>query len=141
MTQQVGGVEDPETGQIDAAKLRAVRDHAFREMWFRQEFDALATIRISITTVSMENDRIEWDGVKQKLEHSGRGRNYTANVAVSSVSFAVYDAANRPIYLYYGGLEPLMRREDDQVVPIPAGQFFQDEKRIRKAAQVAVDPI
>jgi hypothetical protein len=27
------------------AGLQAVRSHAFRELWFRHEFDAIATIR------------------------------------------------------------------------------------------------
>jgi hypothetical protein len=141
MEAQVGGFENPETGQVNGAKIQAVRDHAFRELWFTNEFDGLATIRVAITSVPMESDRVEWDGVTQKLEHTGGGKKYSATISVSSVSLAIYDQTNKPVYLFYGGLESLMWREKEQVVPLPVEKLFLDEKRIRKAAQTAVDPI
>ena len=141
MEEQVGGIKDAETGRVNVAKQQAVRDHAFRELWFTQQIDALANIRLSITQVPMESDRVEWDGTKQKLAHEGRSKKYSAKVMVSSVSVGIYDVASKPVYLYYGGLEPLMFRDGEQLSPLPVEQFFLDEKRIRKAAQIAVDPI
>lgn len=141
MEEQVGGVEDAETGNTNPAKARAVRDHAFRELWFREQFDALVTIKVGIYQVPAENDRVEWDGAKQKLAYEGRSKKYQATVSVSSVSVSFYDKTNKPIYLYYGGLEPLMYRADEQLQPMTADKFFLDEKRIRKAAQIAVDPL
>ena len=141
MTAQVGGVEDPATGQVDAAKLRAVRDHSYRELWFRHEFDAVASISVTIFQVPMESDRVEWDGVKQKLAYEGRGKKYSASVNVSSVLVAIYDAANKPLYEQYGGLEPIMYRLGEQLQPLTAEQLLRDEKKIRKAAQIAVSPI
>jgi hypothetical protein len=134
MATQVGGVED-------AAKLQAVRDHAFRELWFRHEFDALATIRVMVYGVPMESDRVEWDGTKQKLAYEGRGSKYTATVSVSSVSVSIYDSASVPLYQHYGGLEPIMWRQGEQLQPLSADKLFLDEKLIRRAAQIAVDPI
>ncbi len=141
MEAQVGGITDADTGQVNRAKEQAVRDHAFRELWFQHEFDAVASIRISITQVSMESDRVEWDGAKQKLVYEGRSKKYSAKVMVSSVSVGMYDSANKPIYLYYGGLEPLMYRDSEQLSPLPVEKFFQNEKVIRKAAQIAINPI
>lgn len=141
METRVGGVRDPETGRVDAAKAQAVRDHAFRELWFREKFDALATIRVSVIRVDVENDRVEWDGVRRSLEREGRGVKYTATVPVSSVSLALYDSANKPIYTWYGGLEPLMYRDGEQLQPLAPDKLFQDEKLIREAAEVAADPL
>jgi hypothetical protein len=141
MTQQVGGTTDPESGRVYTAKLKAVREHAFRELWFRHQFDAVATIRVMGYQVPMESDRVEWDGAKAKLAYEGRSKKYSANVHVSSVSVAIYDAASKPLYLYYGGLEPLMWRQGEQLQPLTPDKLFLDEKRIRKAAQIAVDPI
>ena len=141
MAAQVGGIEDAETGRVDVAKQQAVRDHAFRELWFTQNFDALANIRIVITQVEMESDRVEWDGSKQKLQYEGRSKKYSAKVTVSSVSVGIYNSASSPVYLYYGGLESLMFRDGEQLSPLPTDKFFLDEKRIRKAAQIAVGPI
>ncbi len=136
MEAQVGGVTDTEY-----AKARAVREHSLREVWFQQQFDALATIRISVTQVPMESDRVEWDGVKQKVVYEGRGKKYSASISVSSVSVGIYDSTNKPVYLYYGGLEPLMYRDGEQLQPLTADRFFLDEKTIRKAAQLAVSPL
>lgn len=141
MESQVGGVNDPETGQVDLAKLQAVRTHAFREMWFRHQFDALATIRVSVSRAQFENDRAEWDGVKQKITAKGRNRGYGGQIYASSVSFAVYDPTDKLMYVNYGGIEPLQMRDEAQLVPIPAENFFADEKKIRKAAEIAMKPI
>jgi hypothetical protein len=140
MAEQVGGLEDPATGEIDPARLQAVRDHASRELWFREEFDALGIVSVSIFQMPIESDRVEWDGVEQRIEREGRSRDYTANVSVSSVTFTIYDSANKPIYIAYGGLEPLMYRDGEQLIPLEADRLFQDEDKIREAAEIAVDP-
>ena len=140
MEEQVGGFKDPDTGRDDLARMQTVRTHAFREMWFQHKFDALANIRVSINQVPMESDRVEWDGAKQKIEYEGRGKKYAATIAVSSVSVAIYDSTNKPLYIFYGGLEPLMYRSGEQLEVLPADKFFLDEEKIRDAAEMAVDP-
>ena len=140
MEEQVGGFEDSETGQVDNAKIQAVRTHAFRELWFQHQFDALANIRVSISQVPMESDRVEWDGVKQKIEYQGRGKKYSAQVSVSSVSVAIYDSVYELLYLHNGGLEPLMYREGEQLEARSPDKLFLEEKKIREAAKIAVDP-
>jgi hypothetical protein len=140
MTDQVGGLEHPATGQIDPARLQAVRDHAFRELWFQEKFDALGVISVATFQMPIRSDRVEWDGVEQRIEREGRSRDYTANISVSSVMFTLYDSTNTPIYVAYGGLEPLMYRDGDQLMPLDKNQLFQDEDKIREAAEIAVDP-
>lgn len=141
MEAQVGGVMDPETGQTDMARWRAVREHSLRELRRQHTFDAIGIIRVDVNRVPMESDEVEWDGVKQRIDREGRRKKYTATIAVSSVSFAVFDHADRPQYVNYGGLEPLMRRVEDQLEPKDPSQFFLDEKRIREAVEVAMKPI
>ncbi len=60
---------------------------------------------------------------------------------MSSVSVAFYDSTDKPLYLFFGGLEPLMYRDGEQLQPLDPAKLFLDEKKIRKAAQVAVSPI
>lgn len=141
MESQVGGLENPQTGSIDPAKLQAVRSHAFRELWFKHDFDAIATIRVAVVRAQFENDRAEWDGVKQKVQKEGRNRGYGGSIATSSVSFAVYNEIDKLMFVNYGGLEVLQMRNEAQLKPIPAENYFSDEKKIRKAAQVAMSPI
>ena len=89
----------------------------------------------------IENDSVEWDGTKQKIEREGRSGDYAGRIYVSSVLFAVFDESDQMMYANRGGLEPLMRREKAQLLPLSADQYFQDEKKIRKAAQIAMKPI
>lgn len=134
MTTQVGGA-------TDTARQAAVREHAFRELWFRHPINAIAITRVRAFNVPMENDKVEWDGVSQSVAHSGKSVQYKANVNVSSVVVGIYDAKDTPLFMNYGGLEPMMRREGDQLQPLPAEQLLRDEEKIRKAAQTAVKPI
>ena len=41
MEQQVGGVQNASTGQIDMARTQAVREHSYRELMFRYPVDAV----------------------------------------------------------------------------------------------------
>ncbi|MDX1459942.1 MAG: hypothetical protein R3348_02700 [Xanthomonadales bacterium] len=141
MEQQVGGITDAQSGELDLAKAQAVRTHSFRELWFQRDFDALANIRVSITQVPMENDRVEWDGTKQDIEHEGRGKKYSARIYVSSVEIGIYDATFKPLYRHYGGLEPLMYRAGEQLETISPEDLFKDQKKIRQAVKIAADPL
>ncbi len=134
MAAQVGDATHP-------ARQAAVREHALRELWFRHEIDAVGVIRVRIFSVPAKNDRVEWDGARDTLENDGKRANYEANVSVSSVVFGIYDAAEAPLYLHYGGLEPLMRREGGQLVPLPPERLLLDDTKIRKAAGIAVKPL
>jgi hypothetical protein len=138
MTAQVGGAQGPESGQPDGAALSAVREHAFRELWFRHPIDAIAIPRVRVFSMPMESDRVEWHGAEQSLEHTGKKVEYAANVSVSSVVVAIFDSKDAPLYVGYGGLEPLMRREGEQLQPLPVEQLLRDEEKIRKATQMAV---
>jgi len=141
MEEQVGGFENAETGRIDIEKMQAVRTHSIRELWFRHELDAIATVRVSASQVPLENDSVKWDGARQTIEREGKRLKYQGQIVASSVSFAVYDQSDRVMYLNYGGLEALMMRDHEQLVPLPSDRYFKDEKRIRKAAQIAMSPI
>jgi hypothetical protein len=141
MTSQVDGAKDPKTGKEDAAKQAAVREHAFRELWFRHPINAIAIIRIRAFNVPMESDRVEWDGTTQGLAHTGKSMQYKGNVNVSSVVVGIYDSKDAPLYVSFGGLEPMMKREGEQLQPLPADQLLKDEEKVRKAAQTAVKAI
>ena len=141
MAALAGPVVDAATGETNLAKQQAIREHAYRELWFRHDIDAVVTIRIAVYNVPMQNDVVEWDNVKQRIAYEGRGKKYSANINVSSVLLTIYDATGEPLYVHYGGLEPIMRRQGEQLNPIAPEELLLDEKKIRKAAQLAVKPI
>lgn len=140
MEELVGGTVN-EDGDVNIEKLKAVREHALRELWLRESFDAVATMRVVPYTVPMESDSVEWDGTKARLKYEGRTKRYSAKISVSSVSLAIYDSTRKPVFLFYGGLEPLMWRNGEQLEPLDASEYFKDEELIRDAAKIAVSPI
>lgn len=140
MIDQVGGLTDAKTGEVNAAKVDAVREHALRELWLTQDFDALAHARVEILEAPIENDKAEWDGTKQKVKKKGR-LSYSAKIAASSVSFSIYDVREKPLYVNYGGLELLVERIEQEFHPLDTSEYFQDEKRILKAVDIALKPI
>ena len=141
MEQHVGGLEDPETGKVSPARQRAVRDHATRELWFRHDIDAIATIRVAIVDATFQKGRAEWDGASQKLLAEGRDRGYGGNIRASSVVLGIFDPSGRLLYLNYGGLELLQKRVEAKLLPLPASDYFADEKRVRKAAEISASEI
>lgn len=141
MIDQVGGLEDLNTSEVDAEKVAAVRSHSWRELWYRHDFDAVATVRVGIIQAPVENDKAEWDGTSQKVQKKGGRLKYTASVAASTVTLSIYGHSEQPLFINYGGLEVLMMRVKTEFHPLDSNEFFQDEKRLRKAMSIALKPI
>lgn len=141
MIEQVGGLQNPATGELDMDKVMAVHSHSLRELWFQEAFDALATIRVEIFQAPVENDRAEWDGTSQKLKKQGGSLKYSASAAASTLTVSIFNASEQPLYVNYGGLEVLVMRVKQQLQPLDASEYFQDEKRIRNAVELAIKPI
>lgn len=141
MAEQVGGLPAAATTSAERKKLRAVHTHALRELWYRHDIDAVATVRIRIVDAQFAKGRAEWDGAKQKVEAKGRDRGYSGDIKASSIALAVFDASGRLLYENWGGLELLQKRVDAQLLPLPAEQHFADIKRARAAAKESVSEI
>ena len=139
MEKQVGGY-NTDAGRTDNTRVRAVREHSFREMLFRHEMDAIVLMRIGVVKAAFENDRATWHGTTQKVEHTGGGW-FQGTITSSSVQLFFLDRAENLLFENSGGIEVLMQRKGSQIVRLPAESYFQDEKRILKAAQTAVKPL
>ena len=140
MEQQVGGVQNASTGQIDMARTRAVREHSYRELMFRYPVDAIVAIRIQVVKAEYENDRARWDGTRQRVQNKGSGK-FKGTIAASSVSISIFDRREKLLFTNRGGLEVLLERNRQQLIPLPPETYFKDEKRIREAAKEAVKPL
>ncbi len=140
MEQQVGGVQNASTGQVDNARTQAVREHSYRELMFRYPVDAVVAIRLQVVNAEYEADRAKWDGAKQRVKNKGSGR-FKGTIAASSVSISIFDRNEKLLFTNRGGLEVLLERRRQQFFPLPPENYFQDEKRIRDAAKKAVKPL
>jgi hypothetical protein len=140
MKRQVGGYQDAKTGRVDMARMQAVREHGHRELLFRHQVDGIASIRIRVVKADYENDNAKWDGTRQRVKHKGGGK-FKGTISASSVSVSIFDRKDKLLFTHRGGLEVLLERDRGQLKPLPPEAYFQDEKRIRKAAKEAVSPL
>lgn len=139
MTEQVGGLTTA-TGEYDVARAQAVRDHSFREMQFRHAYDAVVVARIVQVAAPWKNDRAQWDGTKQTIQHKGGGR-YAGKLPALSLLVVFIDRSGRPLYQAYGGLEVLVRRDKQRLVPLQRVDLWKDPKRANKAVSIALDAL
>jgi hypothetical protein len=139
MTAQGGGLTTA-AGEYDLARAQAVRDHSFREMQFRHTYDAVVVARIVQVAAPWKNDRAEWDGTKQTIQHKGGGR-YAGKLPALSLLVVFVDRSGRPLYQAYGGLEVLVRRDKQRLVPLESVDLWKDPKRANKAVSIALDAL
>lgn len=146
MASQVGGIHDAEGG-VYLQKRAIVWDHAKREMRHNHEMDAFAQISIRAVSASFADDRAEWDSVKQKVKKSGDGLSlfggpdYGGSIAALSFQLAIVDINDNLLFVNRGGIELLQSRQGSQLVMLDTNNLLQDEKRIKKAIQIAFKPL
>ena len=106
------------------------------------------SVQVLAVAAPFLKDKAEWHGTSQKIQHSGdgfmkmlSGKSYGGNIAASSIRIVISDRKGKPIYNWSGGIEIMMQREGESLKQLPAENLWQDEKRVRKAAQYAVKPI
>ncbi len=140
--QRIGGLTNAE-GVLDPRRKAVVWDHAKREMRYKYPVDAFAEISLRPVSAVFTDDRAEWDGVKQKVKHSGDGfalfggKNYQGTIAAISFQLAIFDAADELLFVNRGGIEVMQERQGAKLVVLPAEGLLKDAKKIKKAVQLA----
>lgn len=147
MEQQVGGymLADGETPDLE--KMRVVREHSLRELFFQHPVDAVLGIRIKLVSAPFAKDKANWDQVSQKVQKSdnalydlmGDGE-YTGNIGASSLRLSFWDRRDNLLYSHAGGVELIMMRNGKRLERLSAEQLFKDEKRIKSAVKIALKP-
>lgn len=140
--QRIGGLHNAQ-GELDPQRHAAVLDHAKREMRLRYPVDAFAEITLRPVRAVFSDDRAEWDGTKQKVEHSGDefslfgGKNYQGSIAAISFQLAIFDRTDKLLFVSRAGVEVMQQRQGTRLVVIPAEQLLQNEKQVLKAVKSA----
>lgn len=143
---QIGGLLDA-SGKPDARRRDIVSDHARREMRLRYPVDAFAEISLRVVNADFADDRANWDGVKQKVKKSGDGfalfggKDYRGEIAAVSFQLAFFNRANELLFVERGGIEVLQERQSASLVLLPLDTVLLDEKRLKKAVQIAFKPM
>lgn len=139
MSDRVGGIRNTE-GVYDAVRVATVWDHSKREVLLRHAVNAILTVSVTMVNAPFENDRAEWDGVKQSIDSQGRG-NFSGTIRAASIHASIVDRQDNLLFAHSGGIEVLQDRVDAQLIPRPKEEMLKDDKRLLKALQIALDPL
>lgn len=143
MADQVGGLFDPRTGQLDEAKFKTVREHALRELSATFKADALMQARIQPVTVPFrarpffQSSEATWHGTSQSVESTGsRG-----SVGALSLIVTIVDSHGVVLYTNAGGIQLLSKLQGGRFVSVPRQELFADEERNVAAVNIALGPL
>lgn len=130
------------------ADQAAIADHTVRELFFQHPVDGLVVVNVLPVAAPFRDDKAEWGGTSQKIEHKGdgffgsiMGKDYGGHIAASAIRIAITDRAGKTVYYWSGGVEVMMQRNGDKLEPLPTEDLWQDEKRVIKAVKYALKPL
>jgi len=139
----------PATGDKQKAKQQAaLRDHVYRELYYRYPVDGLVSVRVIAIGAPFQKDKAEWEGTSQKIKHKGdgllkfiTGKSYAGSIAASTIKVTISDRQDNPLYYWGGGIEVMMHRTKDKLEYMAPTDLWQDKKRITKAVSYSLKPL
>ncbi len=131
-----------------AENQAAIDEHTIRELFYRHPVDGLLTVQVLPVGAPFRDDKAEWAGTSQKIEHEGdgffgtlMGTDYGGTIAASAIRVIISDRAGRPLYNWMGGVEVMMMRKGESLEPLPPEALWQSDKRVVKAVKYALKPL
>ncbi len=100
----VGGYFDPHSGGIIPERLRAVRATTLAALHDRSGATLLLYSRVVVVLLRHDGDRVEWDGVRDKIGSAGK---IQGEVSALSLVVIVTDSAGERIHCGRGGIQLL----------------------------------
>lgn len=137
MTEEMGGYFDPITGKSDDAKLKAVREHAFRELSTKFNPDVLLYPRIVVTNAKWDQGTATWDGVTEQVQPTGDrlmlaliGMKRYGTVPALSFVVSIEDPTGRSLYVNSHGLQVLAKVDGKDFRPVPRDTLFEELRNL-----------
>ena len=142
---QVGGLFDPRTGQLDEAKFKTVREQTLREISATFKADAIVQARIQPVTVPfrtypfVSSSKATWHGTSQLVE----GGNYGSSGSGPALSLVITIVDSHGVVLYTnaGGIQLLFTLNQRQFASVPRHELFADDERNAAAVNSALGPL
>ena len=156
--EDLGGIYDPMTGQLDNEKYRVAEQRIAHEM--SEQFGANAFLYPELVLVDAEfaNGVAKWDGTSQSvasfwehlgetlsalasgLSNGGYSTNYpSGTVSAVSLRVGLYDLEGSELYTNWAGIELVADKKDGTFYPDE--QRFQEPERIRQSVENALGPL
>jgi len=144
LVRDLGGLFDPNTGREDEEKVRVYLEYLRRELKERFRADAVLTANLVQIKAPYSGVTARWHGTSQAIASGGAALAgllfgpASGTVQALSLSAWIDDAASgRRLWVGFGGIHLLSKREGDKWVNIPLEEALGDSERNREAVVIA----
>jgi hypothetical protein len=149
--QEVGGLFDAQTGNLDESKVKTVLARTIDEIRGRFQLDAVLFPRVHVVKADFRSAWARWDGVSDALA-SGLSVFTVGQIGgtVPALSLVVtIDSPDGPVlYRHSAGIQvlekfaPLTERISGKMfVPVPKEELLANDERNRTAVEIALGPL
>ncbi len=144
LTDSLGGLFDPVSGQVDTTTYRKVRTLTLRELQQRFHVDAWLHPIIVLAPADFRRGTAKWDGTKQafgrKLFGITLGTTYGTTPALS-LHVIVEGMDGKVLFDTQAGLQLYQVPSGNGFVRIPDAQLYTDQERNAAAVRLALAPL
>lgn len=146
VTEQVGGVFDPNTGETDSAKVRTVYQQAIKEIRDKINPDAVIVPTIEAVAVGFsQTSKIKWLGTSECLSPAVAKvfglcapKDYSGQLSALAFFVTIFDMNAAVMFRNGGGIQILQKHYP--LRRVPRHELFADKKRNIAAVKIALDP-
>jgi len=145
VTDSLGGLFDPTTGQRDSAQFELARRLTMSALKQRFGVDAWLHPRIVFAPAKFDAGTATWDGTKESYQSFGGkflaallGNETYGRTPALSFWVGLEDLEGRRLYANQGGLQLYERPHGKQFEPIASAEMYADPARNAKAVQLAL---
>lgn len=136
------GYFDPHTGWRDEERFQSIRRLALGEVRRELGCDAMMFPGVVVVTATFASGVIEWDGVRETLPGTF---NLQGWVGALSLHVRIVDMADREIYFFTGGIQPLGGFDagffKSSYVAPEEEDILADERKRERAVRLALGPL
>jgi hypothetical protein len=146
LVEKMGGVFDPVTGERDAAKLKAIKQHTMNELIAKFGIDGCVDSAVVVTKASWYGNSAAWDGVQDNT--TGK-EGFWAGLSVGQSSGTIPalsllvrlgSTSDETYYVGRGGIQ-LFAHNQGGFADIPDSMWFVDPARDVEAVNIALAPL
>ena len=135
---QMGGVFDPLTGEIDKEKLETIRSYARREVSLKYGVDAFLHPRIELVGAKVDGFSAIWDGTTDSIIFKEYYMAYHGLTEALSLSIIVEDTNGVDLYINRGGIQVASKIYNGRFVSVPTSELLANEERNMEAVNIAL---
>jgi hypothetical protein len=147
VTDSIGGLFDPASGQRDSTRFARARELTMRELHDRFQADAWLHPQIVVAPAKFNSGTAEWDGTTQSYQSFGKkflaalfGVETSGRAPALSVMVILEDLDGRSLYVNQGGLQLFEVPSGHDFVRVPVRELFADSTRNATAVHLALGP-